>query len=164
MANVGTPFFMLLGARGKATVGSIRGVVFDHIRGGAMRYAWGSLISGAPADASGRHDLEDIRFSDIDIAFKGAGTMTGRHAFGSGRDDIERFPEYAGGYPDPKFIFATPTSKAEVTDYLLPGWAFFVRHARGVVLENCKAALSERDGRVAIATQDAVVSGQCTQP
>ena len=107
LTDVGTPFFMLLGARGNAPIGSIRGVVFDHIRGGAMRYPWGSMLSGAPADASGRHDLEDVRFSDIDIAFKGAGPMTGRYVFGSGRDDIERFPEYAGGYPDPKFVFAT---------------------------------------------------------
>jgi len=164
MADVGTPFFMLLGARGGAPIGSIRNVVFDHIRGGAMRYAWGSLLSGAPADAWGRHELEDIRFNDIDIAFKGAGALTGRYVFGSGREDIERFPEYAGGYPDPKFVFATPASKAEVVDYQLPGWAFFVRHARGVAFENCRATVDDRDARVMIATRDAAVGGQCTQP
>ncbi len=164
LADVGTPFFMVLGARGKRPIGSIRGVVFDDIGGGAMRRPWGSLLSGAPADAAGRHDLEDIRFRDIDIAFKGAGAMTGRYAYGSGHDDIERFPEYTGGYPDPKFVFATPASKSEVTDYLLPGWAFFVRHARGVVFDNCRVTVDGRDARLAIATRDAVVDGQCTPP
>jgi hypothetical protein len=161
LADVGTPFFVLLGARGHAQVGSIRDIRFDTIRGTRLRYPWGALLSGAPADASGRHDLEAVTFKDVDITWTGAGSAAGPHVFGSDAGEIDRFPRYAGGYPDPKFLFATPTAKAEVVDYALPGWAFFVRDARGVRFENCRIAVAGVEKRQAIATQDAVVSGEC---
>jgi hypothetical protein len=161
VAHVGTPFFVLLGSRGNAPIGSIRSIRFDTIRAGSMRYPWGSLLSGAPSDASGSHDLQDISFSNLDVTFKAGDSMSGPHVFGSDESEVERFPEYAGGYPDPKFIFATPTSKAEVTRYALPGWAFFIRHARGVSFENCRIAVDGSETRVPIATNNAVVGGQC---
>jgi hypothetical protein len=81
--------------------------------------------------------------------------------FGSGAGEIDRFPFYAGGYPDAKFIFATPTAKAEVVDYALPGWAFFARDAQGVRFEDCRIAVEGAERRVAIATKDAQVDGGC---
>ena len=161
VTDVGTPFFVLLGTRGKAPVGSIRDIRFEAIKGDRLRYPWGALVSGAPADAAGRHDLEGITFKDIAITYAGAGSAAGEHVFGSGAGDIDRFPVYAGGYPDPKFIFATPTAKAEVVDYALPGWAFFVRDARGVAFENCRIAVDGVEHRDAIATKDAGVTGEC---
>ncbi len=80
----------------------------------------------------------------------------------STRGDIARFPAYGGGYPDPKFIFATPTAKSEVVGYALPGWAFFVRNARGVRFEDCRIALAGADRRDAIVSDDAEVRGNCT--
>lgn len=162
LSRVGTPVFMLLGARGRARVGAIHDVHFETLRGDQLRYPWGALLSGAPADAAGRHDLDTITFKDIAITYPGIGGATGPHVFTSGAADAERFPVYAGGYPDAKFIFATPTAKAEVIDYALPGWAFFVRHARGVRFDDCRVALAGADGRDAIVTVDAAVEGRCT--
>ena len=163
VADVGTPVFMLLGARGKAGTGAIHDIHFETIRGDRLRYPWGALLTGAPADAAGRHDLHDIAFKDVAITWRGAGEATGPHVFGSSPADIARFPFYAGGYPDAKFVFATPTDKAEVVDYALPGWAFFVRDARGVRFDDCRAALDGADTRVAIAARDAQIEGSCAR-
>ena len=159
--DVGTPFFMLLGARGKAQVGAIRDIHFEAIRAERLRYPWGALLSGGPADAAGPHDLEAITFKDVELRYRGAGDAVGEHVFGSAATDLDRFPRYAGGYPDPKFVFATPTAKSEVTDYALPGWAFFVRDARGVSFQDCRLAVDGIEHRDAIARKDAVVGGGC---
>jgi hypothetical protein len=159
--DVGTPFFMLLGTRGKAQVGAIRDIHFETIRADRLRYPWGALLSGAPTDAAGPHDLEAITFKDVELRYRGVGDAVGEHVFGSAAADVDRFPRYAGGYPDPKFVFATPTAKSEVTDYALPGWAFFVRDARGVSFQDCRLAVDGIEHREAIARKDAVVGGGC---
>jgi hypothetical protein len=161
ISDVGTPVFMLLGARGHASVGAIHDIRFEAIRGTRLRYPWGALLSGAPADAAGSHDLQAITFDDVDITWRGAGEAAGPHIFGSGAADTARFPEYAGGYPDAKFIFATPTAKSEVVDFALPGYAFFVRNARGVRFQNCRAAVDGVERRDAIAARGAVIEGNC---
>jgi polygalacturonase len=161
IADAGMPFFVLLGKRGSANVGSVDGIRFEAIRGGDLRYPWGSYLSGAPADGAGRHDLSNISFHDVDVTFKG-GAALGPFAFTSSASDVARFPEYQGGYPDAKFIFATPAHKREVTDYALPGWAFFIRHAAGVSFSRCRVRLQgEAAGRDPIATHHATVSGTC---
>ena len=161
LSDVGTPFYMMLGARGKAQVGAIRDIRFETISGERLRYPWGALFSGAPPDAAGRHDLQGITLKDIAIAYTGAGDAAGPHVYDSTPRDIDRFPVYAGGYPDPKFIFATPTAKAEVVDYALPGWAFFVRDARGLRFENCRVAVAGVEHRNAVASKDASIDGEC---
>jgi len=161
--DVGTPVFVLLGARGKASVGAIHDLRFEAIRASRLRYPWGALLSGAPADAAGRHDLRAITFDDVDITWRGAGDAAGPHVFGSGAGDAARFPAYAGGYPDAKFIFATPADKSEVIDYALPGYAFFVRAARDVLFERCRAGVSGVEHRDAVVARDADVAGACTR-
>jgi hypothetical protein len=161
LSEVGTPVFMLLGARGKAAVGAIHDIHFETIRGEHLRYPWGALLTGAPADAAGRHDLRDIAFDDVAITWRGSAGASGPHVFGSAAADVDRFPTYAGGYPDAKFIFATPADKSEVIDYALPGYAFFVRDARGVRFDGCRVAVEGEETRAAIVARDAEVSGAC---
>ncbi len=161
LSDVGTPLFMLLGARGQARVGAIHDIRFEAIRGDHLRYPWGALLTGAPPDAAGRHDLQAIAFKDVAITFKGAGNAAGPHVFASNAADVERFPAYAGGYPDAKFIFATPSAKAEVVDYALPGYAFFVRDAQGVRFDDCRIAVEGDEQRDPIATKDAAIAGTC---
>ena len=161
VSHVGTPFFVLLGNRGGAKTGSISGLRFESIRATDLRYPWGSLITGAPADAAGQHELSHILFKELDLRFQGGQSVTGSHAFASTESDAIRFPNYQGGYPDPKFLFATPAEKSEVTHYTLPGWAFFIRHARNVSFVDCKLAVEGADARAPVVTQDATVSGTC---
>ena len=162
LSDVGTPVFMLLGARGKASVGAIHDIRFETIRGTNLRTPWGALLSGAPADAAGRHDLRAITFDDVDITWRGAGAASGPRVFGSSAAEVARFPTYAGGYPDAKFIFATPADKSEAIDYALPGFAFFVRDARDVRFARCRAAVDGAERRDAIARLDADVTGTCS--
>ena len=159
--DAGTPFFVLLGQRGKASVGAIHDIHFESIRGKHLRYPWGALLSGAPADGAGPHELRAITFKDIDITYRASGSAVGPYVFGSSVADIDRFPFYAGGYPDAKFIFATPTQKAEVVDYALPGWAFFVRNAQGVRFDDCQVAVDGAESRRPIAARDAGILGEC---
>lgn len=163
VSQVGTPFFVLLGSRSGAPVGSISSVHFASISARALRYPWGSLLSGAATDAAGPHALQDITFTDLDLRFPGSAAVPDAHHFSSSAQDASRFPLYQGGYPDPKFLFATPTAKSEVTDYSLPGWAFFFRHARAVHMAHCQLTLDAGDTRAAVATHDAVVDGHCAQ-
>ena len=162
MRDVGTPVYVMLGARGHAAVGAIHDIRFARLRASEMRYPWGALVSGAPADAAGRHDLERISFADVAIAWRSAADAQGPHVFGSSAADAARFPTYAGGYPDAKFLFATPTAKSEVIDYALPAYAFFVRDARGVRFDDCHAGVATTEHRDAVVTQDATVEGTCT--
>ena len=161
LSDVGTPLFVLLGARGPAGVGAIHDIHFETICGERLRYPWGALLTGAPADSAGRHDLQAITFKDVAITWHGVGDATGPHVFGSGVADVDRFPRYAGGYPDAKFVFATPTAKSEVIDYALPGYAFFVRDARGVTFDDCRVAVDGADRRAAIVGRDADMAGEC---
>ena len=161
LSDVGTPVFVLLGARGKAGVGAIHDIRFETIRGERLRTPWGALLTGAPADAAGRHDLHALTFKDLAITWRGAGDASGPHVFGSGVADVDRFPAYAGGYPDAKFLFATPADKSEVVDYALPGYAFFVRDARGVRFDDCRIAVDGSETRAAIVARDAEVAGEC---
>jgi polygalacturonase len=159
--NVGTPFFVLLGTRrSDGVIGSIDGITFEDITASSLKHPWGAILSGAPADG-GAHPIQNISFKNITLSFLGKGTATGPHYYGSA--DVATFPEYAGGYPDPKFLFATPTSKSEVVDYSLPAWGFFVRHAANVSFSNCAAqvTVTGTDDRAWLATYDANVTGMC---
>ncbi len=157
MDDVGTPFFVLLGSRRGAATGAIHDVRFDAVRGAHLRYPWGALVSGAPAG----HALEAVTFRDVALAYRGAGEAAGPRVFGSDQRETARFPEYGGGYPDAKFLFATPADKSEAIDYALPGWAFFVRHARGVRFEDCRVAVEGGERRAPVAVLDAGVDGAC---
>jgi polygalacturonase len=159
--NVGTPFFILLGTRrSDGLVGSIRGITFEDISASGLKYPWGSLISGSPADAAGTHPVADISFTNIKLTFRGKGTATGARYYGTA--GVDAFPEYAQGYPDPKFLFATPTDKQEVVDYSLPAWGFFVRHAENVTFTDCaNVTVAGTDDRKWLATKDATVTGSC---
>ena len=158
--NTGTPFFVLLGRRGNAPIGTMRSVLFEKVRSTGARYPWGSLVSGAPPDVDGRHDLEGVVFRDVDVAFVGKSGRTGPRMFGPG--SAEAFPEYTGAYPDAKFVFATKEAKQETLDYALPAWGFFVRHATDVRFERCRANVTGTDDRKWLATKNATTFGVCT--
>jgi hypothetical protein len=155
--DVGTPFFVLLGTRrSDGVIGSIDGITFEDITASGLKYPWGALLSGAPTDG-GAHAIQNISFANITLSFLGKGAATGPHYYGSA--DVGTFPEYAGGYPDPKFLFATPASKSEVVDYSLPAWGFFIRHATNVSFSNCnRVTVTGTDDRAWLATYDATVT------
>jgi len=93
MRDVGTPVFVLLGARGDSTrIGTIDDVRFEHVHGDAARHDWGSIVSGVSGHPAGH-----VRFSDVRVVVRG------------GRSDVpDSPPDYAGQYPDPNLWGAVP--------------------------------------------------------
>ena len=165
VANVGTPFFVLLGSRDRdpARVGSIDGVTFDDVHGTGMRYAWGSLITGTTIGAQ-TFRVANLTFSHLDLVYRGAGATPAPFT-------ADAFPEYQGPvpgqpgklynqYPDAKFL--TGTNGNEDTSYRAPGYALFVRHAAGVTFTDCKTSVAGADPRAWLGEKDASgVSGAC---
>jgi polygalacturonase len=138
--DVGTPFFVLLGARNPPeNIGSIDGVTFSNIRGNASRHSWGALISGVPATPDGTaHPVQNISFEDVDLVMKG-GLAKGEAPTST--------PEYEGGYPDPRQSGAGG---------VLSAWGMLIRHADGVSMKNVKLRTSAPDARKAIARRQDV--------
>jgi|JI10StandDraft_1071094.scaffolds.fasta_scaffold01314_26 hypothetical protein len=165
--DVGTPFFVLLGSRDRdpAQVGSLARVTFEDIRGTAMRYAWGSIVTGTLLDGV-TFTIRDLAFRRIDLTFKGAGANPSPAPF---TDDS--FPEYQGPvpgrpgvyynrYPDAKFI--TGVDGRENTAYHGPGYGLLLRHATGVTFEDCRMAVDGADPRPWHDTKDtAGITGTC---
>ena len=165
--DVGTPFFVLLGSRDRdpTRVGSIAGVTFDDVRGTAMRYPWGSIVTGTIVGGT-TFGISDLTFRHIDLVMKGAGANPSPAPF---TDDS--FPEYQGPvpgrpgvfynrYPDAKFI--TGVDGHEDTSYKGPGFGLFLRHATRVSFEDCRVAVDGADPRPWHDTKDtSAITGDC---
>jgi hypothetical protein len=128
-------------------VGHIRNVRFEHIKavvgdGGILRSKSGweapykRLCSAVVSAPGGR--IEDISFSDIDISYPGGGMAEEASRFDVG-ELLEAF-EY--------LKWAIPF------DGELPASALYLRHVRGVRLENVRFTLEKPDARAFIAGDD----------
>jgi hypothetical protein len=131
-------------------VGHIRKVRFEHIKavvgdGGILRSKSGweapykRLCSAVVSAPGGR--IEDISFSDIDISYPGGGTAEEASRFDVG-ELLEGF-EY--------LKWAIPF------DGELPASALYLRHVKGVRLENVRFAVEKPDARAFIAGDDVQV-------
>ena len=128
-------------------IGHIRNVRFEHIKavvgdGGILRSSWRDAASYkrfCSAVVSGPGSLiEDILFSDIDITFPGGGTAEQASRLDVG-ELLEAF-EY--------LKWAVPF------DGELPASALYLRHVKGVRLENVRYAVEKPDARAFIAGDD----------
>ena len=108
--------------------GRLRNVLFDNIRArSAGKHC--IHITGTPHTAP-----ENIHFSNIDISFGGGGS----------RKDADRrdIPEMIHEYPE-MYMFGT-----------LPAYGFYVRHAKGIILDNVRFVLESPDFRPAVVCDD----------
>jgi hypothetical protein len=87
------------------------------------------MIAGLPG-----HPVENINLSDIHVTVPGRGTPAE-----AARDN---FPEEPARYPD-NDMFG-----------VLPAWGFWVRHARGLTLDNVRLDLAQPDARPAFIGED----------
>jgi hypothetical protein len=128
-------------------IGHIRNVRFEHIKvvvgdGGILRSSWKDAapykrFCSAVVSGPGSR-IEDISFSDIDITFPGGGT-----AEQASRLDVGELLE-AFSY----LKWAVPF------DGELPASALYLRHVKGVRLENVRFAVEKPDARPFIAGDD----------
>lgn len=107
--------------------GSLKNVMFSQIQGTRIS-SLGNAITGIPGQV-----IENVVLRDINLEFTGGGTAA---------DAKRNVPENVGGYPGVK-LFGT-----------LPAYGFFVRHVKGIVMENVRLSCAEADHRPAIVCDD----------
>jgi polygalacturonase len=155
------PIFIRLGSRMReqapegTPIGSVRRVSISNVVVYDADPRYPSIITGIPG-----HQVEDIKLSDIRILCRGGLTL----------DQVARQPadmvntffmaRGRGGVP-PRGPFDTPESEKEYPEPsmfgLLPAYGFFIRHAKGIELNNVEVGFMKEDRRPAFVLDD--VSG-----
>src|SRR5213082_1478757 len=132
MRNVQMPIFMRLGARMRGPagvpVGALRRVSISNVVAHNADPRYPSCIAGIPG-----HNIEDIRLSDIRHHLVG-GLTPG--------DAVQDPPELENAYPEPS-MFGT-----------LPASGFFIRHAKGISVDNVEARYEKPDTRPVFVLRD----------
>lgn len=158
------PFFLRLGARMRGPdgvpVGKLRRVTISNVVVYDADPRFAAIIAGIPG-----HPVEDVKLSDIRIHYRGGVTMeqvaeqpdslinpffalgddgTGAGADGAAlaRRDPYDVPEREDAYPEASMFG------------LLPAYGFYIRHARGIELDNVSIHLIEADERPTFVLQD----------
>ena len=144
------PIFLRLASRMRApagtAVGSLRRVSISNVvvYDADPRYA--SIISGIPG-----HDVEDVKLSDIRILYRGGLTLDQVAAQPAAMVN-SFFYRTTGGVP-PREPYATPEREKEYPEPsmfgLLPAYGFFIRHAKGIELNNVEVGYMQEDRRPA---------------
>jgi hypothetical protein len=144
------PFFLRVGSRMRAPkgveVGAIRRVSISNVVVYDADPRYGSIVAGIPG-----HDVEDVKFNNIRIVYRG----------GLNLDQVAKQPpdlvntfffRATGGIP-PREPYATPEREKEYPEPsmfgMLPAWGFFIRHAKGIELNNVELSFMKEDRRPA---------------
>jgi hypothetical protein len=120
-----SPIFLRLGGRMRGpkgvSVGELRRVNISNVvvYNADPRYA--SIISGIPG-----HDIEDVKLSNIRIYYQGGGTKE--------QSELQP-PERETNYPEPSMFGE------------IPAYGFFIRHAKGIELNNVEVSYLKEDLR-----------------
>jgi polygalacturonase len=127
-----SPIFLRLGRRMRGPagtpVGRLQRVNISNVvvYNADPRYA--SIIAGLPG-----HDIEDVKLSNIRIYTQGGGT----------KEQAAIVPEEREtNYPEPSMFGDTPA------------YGFFIRHAKGVELNNVEVSYLKQDQRPAFVLED----------
>jgi len=102
-------------------VGKLRRVNISNVVVYNADPRYGSLIMGIPG-----HDIEDVKLSNIKILVKGGAPKE--------QANVE-VPELEDGYPDPRMFGE------------IPAYAFFIRHVKGIELNNVDVSFMNEDFR-----------------
>jgi polygalacturonase len=126
------PFFVRLGSRMRGPegvpVGRLRRALVSNIVVSVSNPKQAGLISGIPG-----HQVEDIRFSDIQLLVPGGATK---------EEATVEPPEVETGYPDPNRFGP------------MPAHGFFVRHVKGIEMRDVEIRCLEEDSRPAFVLED----------
>ena len=144
------PIFIRLGSRMRApegtAIGSVRRVSISNVVVSDADPRYASIISGIPG-----HDVEDVKLSNIRILYRGGITLD--QVAKEPTDLVNTFFFRAQGGVPPREPYATPEREKEYPEPsmfgLVPAYGFFIRHAKGVELNNVDVAFVQPDRRPA---------------
>jgi polygalacturonase len=127
---VGAPIFLRLGARMRGPagvpVGALRRVLISNIVCSNAGSPVSSIISGIPG-----HEIEDVKLSNILIQHQG------------GQPDTPlQLAEKEKDYPEPSMFGTTPAH------------GFFIRHAKGIEINDVEIQCAKEDARPAFVLDD----------
>ncbi len=83
--------------------------------------------------------IENVTLKNIEIHYPGGGNP---HYAKVGLDELDKVPELEKNYPEFSMFKE------------LPAWGFFIRHAKGIIMENVKLVCDRKDYRTAIVLDD----------
>ena len=130
---VDAPLFLRLGDRMRGpqgvAVGALRRVIISNIVCSNANSGISSLITGLAG-----HLIEDLKISEILIEHKGGGTPE--------QAKLEVPEEERDRYPEPRRFGDTPSH------------GFFIRHVKGIEMENVKILVQQPDQRPAFVLDD----------
>ncbi len=133
---VNAPLFLRLGARLRSPegtpIGTLKRVRISNVNVFNADSRYSCIISGVPGGI-----IEDVSLSNIHLYFKGGYTA---------EDGKRVIPEQEKTYPEP-WMFGT-----------IPAKGFFIRHARGITLNEVHFHYAQPDGRPLFVTDDAEVT------
>ena len=129
---VNAPIFLRLGSRMRGPegvpVGKLRRVNISDIIVYNADPRFASIISGIPG-----HYIEDVRLNNIRIFYKGGGTKA--------QADLQP-PENESKYPEPSMFGE------------IPAYGFFIRHVKGIELNDVQVSFLTEDLRPAFILED----------
>src|SRR6266446_6821768 len=128
-----SPIFMRLGFRGrgpkdKTTVGALRRIIISNVVVYNADSKYSAIISGIPG-----HPIEDVTLSNIRIYSQGGGT----------KDQAALEP------PEKEDTYPEPTMFGE-----LPAYGFFIRHVKGLRMNDVQVSYLKDDARPAFVMND----------
>jgi polygalacturonase len=127
-----SPIYLRLGKRMRAPegvpVGALRRVNISNVVVYNADPQYASMILGLPD-----HDIEDVKFSNIRIYYRGGGTK---------EQAAINPPENETGYPEPYRHGVTPA------------YGFYIRHVKGIEMTNVEVSYMNEDFRPAFQLDD----------
>ncbi|MBS1857491.1 MAG: glycoside hydrolase family 28 protein [Acidobacteria bacterium] len=142
------PIFIRLGSRMRAPegtpVGSIRRVHIANVVAYDADPRYASIVSGIPG-----HDVEDVTLTNIRLVYRGGLNLD--QVAKEPPDLVNTFFFRASGGVPPREAFATPEREKEYPEPsmfgLVPASGFFIRHARGIELNDVHLVQMKEDHR-----------------
>jgi polygalacturonase len=151
MRNVSNaPIFIRLGSRMRAPdsppVGSIRRIMISNVVADDADPRYGSIISGIPG-----HDVEDVTLRGLRLVYRGGLTLD--NVAKQTSELVNPFFFRASGGVPPREAYETPEREKEYPEPsmfgIIPAYGFFIRHAKGIQLEDIDLSYLKEDRRPA---------------
>ena len=150
--NTGNVIFLRIGERSAGKKGRMTGVTISNVYAEVPAtkpdagYNYEGPVEDLPRNISpssivGMPDalIENISLKNIEIHYPGGGNPSYAKV---GLDELDKVPEMGANYPEFSMFKE------------LPAWGFYIRHARGITMENVRLVCEKKDYRTAVVLDD----------